>query len=176
MHLQSYANRYQIKESLIELTYMVKQKLNKMKKQERILLFILGLVGTRLFITCIVGVLIFRGCIEPMYEGLVGYPHENLGAGYEYIYDDRDIVGMHNDGEDIPQVIEEYKFDERFIVARQVIDGDPVYGYDDTIDYYLGYDSTYYWIIDKNDTTRYGPMDYGRFHNLCDSLNVGLSL
>ena len=155
---------------------MVKQKLNKMKSKKPIMLLILGLLEIRVFINCIVVFLWFRGCVGSLFYDY-RYDYEDLGAGYKYLPDSEKISGVSFEMR-IPPIVEEYKFDDRFIVAKEVLNGRrPDWSYKlKSSDYYLGFDSTYYWIIDKNDTIRYGPMDYERFQNLCDSLNVGLSL
>lgn len=138
-----------------------------MRKDKRIILLILGLGG----------VLLFRECREIIYENLNYYDHEDLGANFEYFPDKKIILGM-NGPISIPPIVEEYKVDERFIVAKQFPNGRNPDSFFDMkrSDYYLGLDSMYYWIIDKDNKYFYGPMDYGRFLSLCDSLNVGLLL
>jgi len=76
----------------------------------------------------------------------------------------------------IPQFVEDYEYNSRFIVARQrpTVRGN----LSEEIEYIypLGRDTTYYWIIDKNNDRIYGPVLYDRFRQLGDSLDIRLKM
>ena len=101
---------------------------------------------------------------------------EDLGGGYTY-YDCRFISG--NDKRPwmrIPQFVEDYEYNSRFIVASQrpTVRGN----LSEEIEYIypLGRDTTYYWIIDKDNDRIYGPVLYSRFRQLGDSLDIRLKM
>lgn len=95
----------------------------------------------------------------------------DLGNGYTYFVDNRyhsiDSKDLQLDG-----IILNYNFDERHIILKQNLFG----RYTDCTKKY-NYPSiygNYYWIIDKESDSCYGPMRLGKFKNMCDSLNVNL--
>lgn len=76
----------------------------------------------------------------------------------------------------IPQFVEDYEYNSRFIVASQrpTVRGN----LSEEIEYIypLGRDTTYYWIIDKDNDRIYGPVLYDRFRQLGDSLDIRLKM
>lgn len=71
-----------------------------------------------------------------------------------------------------------YKYDKRFIIVNQRLNGQwPERIYSDEHDYnYPSRYGDYYWIIDKQEDTFYGPLSKQTFMQKSDSLNVKLKL
>ena len=136
--------------------------------QKHSILFILGLAVIRLFITCLLGVLTLRGCGQLIIIGLDYGSNVHFGNDFEY-RTGPDVICNKSGSIEIPRIIGGYEYNKRYIVVNQV-------NKDRDSENYIGHSTMSYWIIDKEDAISYGPMDYRRFHNLCDSLNVGLSL
>ena len=149
-----------------------------MRSKKHIILLILGLAGIKLLITCVAGVLIFRGCGELIELSTRNSVYKDLGNNFEYRFS-WPLIRDKSDSIWISPKVKNFMFNDKFIVAQQHYKGENSSANFDIKDphCYSGDDTdTYYWIIDKQNVRRYGPMDYERFQNLCDSLNVGLSL
>lgn len=100
---------------------------------------------------------------------------ENLGGGYKYTYDSaQNIIGPMIS---IPPEILDIKFDRRFIMVRQRLNGlKPQREYYDEYDYnYPSLYGDYYWIIDKQEDKFYGPMDSLQNMQRSDSLGIRIS-
>ncbi len=100
---------------------------------------------------------------------------EDLGGGYEYTYDSaRNIIGPKIT---VPPEIIDIKYDRRFIIVRQRLNGlKPQQEYYDSYDYnYPSLYGDYYWSIDKREDTFYGPMDSLEYIRTTDSLGIRLS-
>jgi hypothetical protein len=99
------------------------------------------------------------------------FSHDEVKLGNNYIYDTehQHILGTI----DIPPVVKKYKYNRRFIVAKQ-----SPKNFDDVIydkmkyNYYLGRDTIYYWIIDKQTGKVFGPIDYNKFISLLSAYNA----
>lgn len=100
---------------------------------------------------------------------------ENLGGGYSYGYDSSRAI--HGPKIDVPPEIMDIKYDRRFIVAKQRLNGlKPQREYYDRYDYnYPSLYGDYYWVIDKLEDTFYGPMDSLRYKQKSDSLGLRIS-
>ena len=97
---------------------------------------------------------------------------EDFGDGYNLYTDDRCIFGQKGGLTiDIPFEVLGYESNGSFIVVRQQPDK-----FDDRGIYPSGRDTTYYWIIDKDNDRIYGPVLYGRFRQLGDSLDIRLKM
>ena len=95
-----------------------------------------------------------------------------LGSNYVYDPEHRHIVGEI----DIPPVVGDYKYNERFIVAKQFPTSVDNIIYDKMeYNYYLGRDTIYYWIIDKQTGKVWGPIDYNKYDSLAKYLNISVS-
>ena len=97
--------------------------------------------------------------------------NDEVKLGNNYVYDSecRHITGKI----DIPPVVDSYKFNKRYIVAKQ----SPT-PYDNVIydkmnyNYYLGRDTVYYWIIDKQTGKVWGPTDYNKYISILRAYNA----
>lgn len=100
---------------------------------------------------------------------------ENLGGGYSYGYDSSRAI--HGPKIDVPPEIMYIKYDRRFIVAKQRLNGlKPQREYYDGYDYnYPSLYGDYYWVIDKLEDTFYGPMDSLQYMQKSDSLGIRIS-
>ena len=98
----------------------------------------------------------------------------SLGGKYYFHKDFYDLVI-----ECVPPYVDEYKYDSCFIVARQHPKGPDnkknMFPRPE-ISYPYGTNVPYYWIINKSDSTIFGPFDYQQFMITCDSLSVSLRL
>ena len=98
-------------------------------------------------------------------------PHDEVKLGHNYIYDaeHQHILGTI----DIPPVVNYYKYNKRFIVAKQSPKAftDAIYDKME-YNYYLGRDTAYYWIIDKQAGKAWGPMDYNKYTSLLSTYNA----
>lgn len=99
---------------------------------------------------------------------------KDLGGGYEIFYHEpQSIWGPKIK---IPPEIIEYQYDSHFIIVKQRLNGqEPEFEFY----YHYNYPSMYgdyYWIIDKQEDTFYGPMDSLQYKQKSDSLDVRLSL
>lgn len=83
---------------------------------------------------------------------------ENLGGGYTYYPEQKDIIGK----QDILPYILEYKYNSDIIVVKQHPAELKDVMYTD-YDYPLGRDTIYYWIIDKDKQMLHGPLDYNTY-------------
>lgn len=128
-------------------------------------------------------------------------PEKSLGNDY-FLEDDRYSIynRFPNGVPDIPPTVVNYNYNRRYIIAKQNLNGewpDPLYfeDYDyhrlymdeDTYKRYFedmpGSDTIfeyittrdYYWIIDKQESSFYGPMQLEEFKAKCDSLNIKLT-
>ncbi len=102
-------------------------------------------------------------------------PEEDLGGGYAYTHETaRDVRGPKID---IPWKIIDIKFDRRFILVKQRLDGQkPLRKYYDYYNYdYLSLYGDYYWIIDKVEDTFYGPLGQQEYIQKTDSLQINPS-
>ena len=97
--------------------------------------------------------------------------NDEVKLGNNYAYDSN---CHHITGEiDIPPVVISYKFDNRFIVAKQSPTPCDNVIYDKMeYNYYLGRDTIYYWIIDKQTGKFYGPIDYNQYDSLLKKYTV----
>lgn len=93
----------------------------------------------------------------------------NLGSGYYFYTDRRDILGNKING--IPPTVENYWKDRHYIVVKQRPRWPPeaIYG---VIDYPDGYDVDYYWVIDKTNNTVQGPLDSAAFYKYIQVKNI----
>lgn len=100
---------------------------------------------------------------------------EDLGGGYSYGYDSSRAI--HGPKIDVPPEIIDIKYDRRFIVAKQRLNGlRPQREYYDSYDYnYPSLYGDYYWIIDKREDIFYGPMDSLLYRRKSDSLGISIS-
>lgn len=97
---------------------------------------------------------------------------EDFGDGYELYTDDRCIYGQKGSLiVYIPYQVLGYESNGRFIVVKQRPDK-----YDGQGTYPSGRDTTYYWVIDKDNDRIYGPVLYDRFRQLGDSLDIRLKM
>ncbi len=99
------------------------------------------------------------------------FPSDEVKLGDNYIYDSehQHIIGAI----DIPPVVKKYKYDKRFIVAKQLPEAFDHAIYDKMeYNYYLGRDTAYYWIIDKQKEEVWGPMDYNKYTSLLSKYNA----
>lgn len=97
--------------------------------------------------------------------------NDEVKLGNNYIYDaeHQHIIGAI----DIPPVIINYKYNEKFIVAKQSPTAFDNIIYDKMkYDYYLGRDTIYYWIIDKQTGKVWGPIDYNKYTLLLSKSNA----
>lgn len=98
-------------------------------------------------------------------------PHDEVKLGNNYIYDaeHQHILGAI----DIPPVVDNYKHNRRFIVAKQSPTAftDAIYDKME-YNYYLGRDTAYYWIIDKQTGKFWGPVDYNKFISILSMYNA----
>lgn len=99
---------------------------------------------------------------------------KDLGAGYEiFYYEPQSIWGPKIK---IPPEIIDYQYDRHFIIVKQRLNGkEPEFEFH----YHYNYPSLYgdyYWIIDKQEDTFYGPLGKEDFIHKSDSLHVKLSL
>jgi hypothetical protein len=93
---------------------------------------------------------------------------KDLGDGFMYIHESNQASlicdGSSLEDYDIPCAVIDYDYNERFIVAFQ----DNNYACKRNL-----IDTRYnFWIIDKDNMTRYGPLDINRYFFLSDSLGV----
>ncbi len=100
---------------------------------------------------------------------------EDFGNGYVLFTDEGVLCGQKDDLRIyIPWKVEKYESNHRFIVARQ---HPGTYDtFEEHIIYPSGRDTTYYWIIDKDNDRIYGPVLYSRFRQLGDSLDIRLKM
>lgn len=92
-----------------------------------------------------------------------------LGNSYVYVPECRHITG----DIDIPPVVDGYKFNKRYIVAKQTPGPFDNVIYDKMeYNYYLGRDTIYYWIIDKQTGDFWGPIDYNKYVSLLRHFNA----
>lgn len=99
------------------------------------------------------------------------FPNDEIKLGDNYIYDaeHQHIIGTI----DIPPVVNNYKYNKRFIVAKQSPTEYTHAIYDKMeYNYYLGRDTVYYWIIDKQTGKVWGPIDYNKYFSLLRVYNV----
>ena len=97
--------------------------------------------------------------------------NDEVKLGNNYVYDSecRHITGKI----DIPPVVDSYKFNKRYIVAKQTPGPFDNVIYDKMeYNYYLGRDTIYYWIIDKQTGKVWGPIDYNKYASLLRVYNV----
>lgn len=99
---------------------------------------------------------------------------EDLGGSYSYSYDSSLVV--HGPKINVPPEILDIKYDHRFIIAKQRLNGQkPQREYYDSHKYdYPSLYGDYYWIIDKQEDTFHGPMDSLQYKQKSDSLYVSL--
>lgn len=99
------------------------------------------------------------------------FPEDDyLGGGYTF--NSNAIWGDKPEQIDIPNEVIEYNYNSKYIIAKQLyvhaVDtswfniGDRTYG---------DYDVIYYWIIDKQEDTVYGPLDSMSFIKLSKRLD-----
>lgn len=93
--------------------------------------------------------------------GLCSTDRVNLGEGYYFYKDRKDILGGKTNG--VPPIVEHYWKNSRYILVRQHPKWPPeaIYG---TVNYPYGYGMKYYWVIDKEKDTIQGPMDSISFY------------
>lgn len=100
---------------------------------------------------------------------------EDLGGGYvlfnRCIYGDPDRPSI-----DITGRVEDYNKDSRFIIVKARPSNTRYADFPERMEfeYPLGRDTTYYWIIDKDSYSYYGPLDQDRYIFLKDSLGIEL--
>ncbi len=127
--------------------------------------FLLSFAGVLLEIFLVIGIISFF-----CYDG-----YEDFGNGY-VLFTDEGVIDGQKDGHNIyiPWKVEKYESNYRFIVARQHLGHYDTFG--KHITYPAGRDTTYYWIIDKDNDRIYGPVLYDRFRQLGDSLDIRLKM
>jgi len=97
---------------------------------------------------------------------------EYLGGGYIYDSNTRAIYGKNTGQIDIPNEVVQYKYNKKYIVAKQLY----LHAVD-TSWFNIGNkvlkneDSIYYWIVDKQKDTVYDPMDSITFIRFSRRLN-----
>ncbi len=124
--------------------------MDKIKRIIKLFVEILALCLTIIVIWCIV------------------FPEKKLGKGYFYDNDDDRIFGPVID---IPREVLQYDYNRRYIVVKQRPEkwpDDPLY--ERTYSYPWGRDTIYYWIIDKQENSYYGPMLYDEFDSIFNTL------
>lgn len=82
----------------------------------------------------------------------------------------RDITCCNRYCRGIPLVVLDYKYNDNFIILRQVPDSQD-FIHDSSIYYKYGIDSVYYWIIEKRKNAIIGPMSFHEYQDARDSLN-----
>jgi hypothetical protein len=117
--------------------------------------------------------------LVPIIDLIINFCKIDLGSGYKLMTQDSnymDILSEHGNG--LPASIQSYSYDDNFIVAEQFQEKprrDEVITYSgvnlDTM-YKLGYNISYYWIIDKRRHIRYGPYSYKEFLSKKSKLKV----
>lgn len=87
----------------------------------------------------------------------------DLGSGFVYDAEHKHITGK----VDIPPTIISYNYDKYFIVVKQKPEkyDQAIYDKAEYV-YSLGRDTTYYWLIVKQEQKVYGAMDYESFQKL----------
>lgn len=93
----------------------------------------------------------------------------NLGNGFVYNEEHKHILGSI----DVPPTVISYNYDKHFIVIKQIPKkhNDAIYDKKE-YSYPLGRDTTYYWLIIKQEQQVFGPLDYDAFHTLTGTYNV----
>lgn len=115
-------------------------------------------------------------CICLTILSLCSSPNISLGNGFVYNDECFHIIGKDFD---IPPEIQKYEYDDTFIVLSQR----PTYYYDDMYDYpanfqksdyACGLDTTYYWIINKQDNLVWGPLLPNDYDSVRTVLKISL--
>ena len=98
----------------------------------------------------------------------------DLGGGYIYFDGNESINGKNLN---IPGLVENFEFNDRFIIARQNPNGSFPSAYDPKGNhtYPLGNWQLHYWILDKFEDRYYGPLPPAKYFELRDSLNIKLT-
>lgn len=70
---------------------------------------------------------------------------------------------------DVPPLVIDYEYDDVFILVKQIpqLPIEQIYYDYNDVTYPFGLDSTYYWIINKNNGIVLGPLTYTDFYNKC---------
>lgn len=80
-------------------------------------------------------------------------------------------------GRIIPPVVQNYSYNKDYIIAKQQPRAlKESASYCAEYEYKLGRDTTYYWIIIKNDSTTIGPLLYDEFRQLLEEYDIELTL
>ncbi|MDE7377258.1 MAG: DUF3997 domain-containing protein, partial [Muribaculaceae bacterium] len=104
------------------------------------------------------------------------FDDHTLNLGDDYKCTENPPIHIYGPKITIPPEIIDYRYDKRFIVALQRLNGiKPERNYYDKYDYdYPSLYGDYYWIIDKQEESFYGPLCQQDYINKCDSLGVSL--
>jgi hypothetical protein len=106
---------------------------------------------------------------------------KDLGSGFAYFGEQGFIAGGYHgswfENVLVPQVVTSYDYNENFIIAKQLPreQDDSELGLG-TIFYPLGRNEQHYWIIIKDGSIVFGPMDLIRFNELREELNIPIKL
>lgn len=96
---------------------------------------------------------------------------DHLGGGYTF--NSYAIWGEKAEQIDIPNEVIQYNYNKKYIIAKQrylhAVDT-TWFNIGNRNSAYGKYDSIYYWIIDKQKDTVYGPMDSVQFIDYCKRL------
>lgn len=114
--------------------------------------------------------------------------NDSIDLGSHYKYDTKhQFITSHQIGilypfnikqqpkrKDIPPCVIDYKYDNDFIIVKQKpkVPIEQIYYDYDEVYYPLGFDSIYYWIIDKNQGCVIGPLLYQDFYNKCEIYRI----
>lgn len=105
---------------------------------------------------------------------------KDLGGGYTYYYEQDHVLGRDKTQPDIPPTIDAFSYDDEFIIAKQSLRGrcpSAMYNAPDNyVDYPLGLDSTYYWIIVKKNDSLLGPLTKSEFNEKYREMKIELPL
>lgn len=124
-------------------------------------------VSTYAAVIILIGVMVSELCFD-------GTTH--LGGGYNLTDNKPQII--YGPAITIPPEIVDYKFDNRYIIVMQRLEGRfPQREFYDTYKYdYPSCFGDYYWIIDKQANLFYGPIVKDDFNKKLDSLSIKISL
>lgn len=116
----------------------------------------------------------------------------SLNIGHGYTYDtEHQYISAHEIGilyllimkqepnrRDIPPTIIDYKYNNKYIIAKQIpkFPLEQIYYDFNDVDYYLGLDTIYYWIIDKKKGETLGPLSYSDYISIKKNKGINLEL
>lgn len=93
----------------------------------------------------------------------------DLGDGYFYRNEGgmiKDILSEISENGEIPSTVLDYSYDNNFIIAKQKpkIPQDPLYS--KKINYKLGLNREYYWVIQKKQSIVIGPLSFDEYRDI----------